>query len=105
VSLVVICFSNDVRSQRAEQFKNVQDLALNCSTRIGCVIQPFQSLQAPIHDKLRHVRVVHATEPVLKTGKVVQGAENNAGKRRIAKGWVDQVQDNVSPKFVGLRTI
>jgi len=102
---VVICFISDVRSQRAEQFKNVQDLAINFATRVGCVIQPFQSLQAPNHDKLRHARIVHATEPVLKTGKVVQGAKNNAGKRRIAKGWVDQVQDNVSPKFLGLRTI
>jgi len=98
---VVICFSNDVRSQRAEQLKNAQDLV----TCISCAIQPFQSLQAPIHDKLRHARVVHATEPVLKTGKVAQGAENNAGKRRIAKGRVDQVQDNVSPKFLCLRTI
>jgi hypothetical protein len=102
---VVICFSNNVRSQRAEQFKNVQDLALNFATRVGCVIQACQNLQAPIHDKLRHARIVHATEPVLKTSKVVQGAKNNAGKRRIAKGWVDQVQDNVSPKFLGLHTI
>jgi len=102
---VVICFINDVRSQRVEQFKNVQDLALAFATRVDCVIQPFQSLQAPIHDKLRHARIVHATELGLKTGKVVQGAENNAEKYRIAKGWVDQVQDNVSPKFFGLRTI
>jgi len=48
---------------------------------------------------------VHATEPVLKTGKVIQGAENYAGIRRIGEGWVDQVHDNVLPKFLGLRTI
>jgi hypothetical protein len=66
---VVICFINDVTSQRAEQFKNVQDLALAFAARVGCVIQPFQSLQAPIHDKLRHARIVHATEAVLKTSR------------------------------------
>jgi len=49
-SLVVICFSNEVRSQRAEQFKNAQNLVVNFSTRICCVIQPFQSLQAPTDD-------------------------------------------------------
>jgi len=102
---VVICFINDVTSQWAEQFKNVQDLALALTGRVGCVIQPFESLQAPIDDKLHHARVVHATEPVLRTGKIAQDAENNAGKRRIGEGWLVQVQDNVSPKFLDLRTI
>ena len=30
---------------------------------------------------------MHATEPVLKNGKVVQGAENIAGKRRIGEDF------------------
>ena len=36
---------------------------------------------------------------------VVQGAENDSGIRHIAEGLMNQVHDDVSPKFLGLRTI
>jgi len=36
---------------------------------------------------LHHARIVHATEPVLKNDKVIQGAKNNAAKRRIGKDF------------------
>jgi len=83
--------------------QKVQDLAL--SGLAGIVIQPFQSLDAPFNDKLKHAPIVHATEPILKSGKVLLDAQNNAGNRRIGEGWLAQAQDDMSPKFLDLRTI
>ena len=63
--------------------------------RHTAVSKPGGSLQCPFDDKLHHAHIVHATEPVLKTGKVVLDAEIKAGNRRIGEGWLVQVQDDL----------
>jgi len=48
---------------------------------------------------------MHTTEPILKIGKVLLDIEGREGKCRIDEGWLVQVQDDVLPKFLDLRTI
>ena len=98
---LVICFINDIRSQWAEQLKNVQDFTLAGLVDFS-VIQPFQRLDAPLDDQ---ALIAHATESILKTVKVLLDAENNAGNHHIGEGWLVQVQNDVSPKFLDLSTI
>jgi len=51
--------------------------------------------------------IVHTTETILKTGKLLFEAEGTEGhsSSRIGEGWLVQVHDEVSQKFLDLRTI
>ena len=49
--------------------------------------------------------IVHTTETILKTGKLLSEAEGTEGQSRIGEGWLVQLHDDVSPKFLDLCTI